>query len=249
MASTPAAEEPVPSGVATFSVVIVIPALDEERSLPLVLRDLPRDGPGFRVAAVVVVDNGSRDRSAVVAREAGALVVEERRRGYGSACLAGIARAHELAPDAIVFMDADWSDLAGDLPAIVGPIARGSHDFVLGSRLAGRADPGALPPHVRFGNRLASLLILLATGQRYSDLGPFRAIRPDCLERIGMRDTNYGWTVEMQVKAARAGLRILEVPVGYRRRIGVSKISGTVKGTILAGGKIIYSVARYRFFP
>lgn len=230
-------------------VAIVIPALDEERSLPMVLRDIPRGGDGFEVGNVVVVDNGSRDATASVARESGAIVVEERRRGYGSACLAGISKALELDPDVVAFMDADWSDFGDDLHVVLAPLVAGSADLVVGSRLAGLADPGSVPVHARLGNRFATSLIWLATGHRYGDLGPFRAIRMEALRGLGMRDTNYGWTVEMQVKAARAGLRIREVPVRYRRRVGVSKISGTVKGTILAGAKIIYSVGRYRLFP
>jgi hypothetical protein len=230
------------------SVSVLIPALNEEASLPLVLRDLPRE----QLNDILIVDNGSHDRTAEVARAAGARVVREPRRGYGAACLCGLADLAgrpEGPPDIVVFLDADHSDHPEELPYLVQPILDGRFDLVLGSRLAGRREPGAMPPQSVWGNRLACFLMWLLFGAKYTDLGPFRAIRWTALEQLGMVDQNYGWTVEMQIKAARLGLRVLEVPVSYRRRIGTSKISGTVRGTILAGYKILYLIARYGLTP
>lgn len=229
-------------------VAVVIPALNEERSLPLVLGGLP----SAWVDAVLVVDNGSTDRTAEIARVHGAEVVVEPRRGYGSACLRGLA---ELAgrpggpPEVVVFLDADYSDHPEELPFLVQPILDGEFDFVLGSRLTGCREPGAMPPQSVWGNRLACFLMRRLFGARYTDLGPFRAIRWDALERLRMRDRDFGWTIEMQIKAARRRLRVWEVPVSYRRRIGTSKISGTVRGTILAGSKILLTIARYGWPP
>ena len=230
------------------SVSVVIPALNEEASLPLVLRDLPRE----QLSDILVVDNGSHDRTAVVARATGARVVQEPRRGYGAACLRGLADlAHgpEGPPDIVVFLDADHSDHPEELPYLVQPILDDHFDLVIGSRLTGRREHGAMPPQSVWGNRLACFLMWLLFGAKYTDLGPFRAIRWAALEQLGMVDQNYGWTVEMQIKAARLGLRVLEVPVSYRRRIGTSKISGTVRGTILAGYKILSLIARYGLSP
>jgi glycosyltransferase involved in cell wall biosynthesis len=226
------------------TISVVIPALNEEASLPLVLRDLPREW----VDEVVVVDNGSHDRTAEVARAAGARVVPEPERGYGSACLRGLAALEQRPagpPDIVVFLDADYSDHPDELPTILEPIVDGRCDMVLGSRLAGQRERGAMPPQSVWGNRLACWLMRLFFGARYTDLGPFRAIRWESLERLGMVDRNFGWTVEMQIKAARQGLRYCEVPVSYRRRIGASKISGTIRGTIKAGSKILYLIAKY----
>lgn len=230
------------------SVSVLIPALNEEASLPLVLRDLPRK----KVSDILVVDNGSHDHTAEVARVAGARVVQEPRRGYGAACLCGLsdlARRPEGPPDIVVFLDADYSDHPEELPYLVQPILDDCFDLVIGSRLTGRREPGAMPPQSVWGNRLACFLMWLLFGAKYTDLGPFRAIRWTALEQLGMVDQNYGWTVEMQIKAARLGLRVLEVPVSYRRRIGTSKISGTVRGTILAGYKILSLIARYGLTP
>jgi len=230
----------------TDRVAIVIPALDEEASIGQVLADLPRDW----FDEVIVVDNGSRDRTAERARNAGARVVVEPRRGYGSACLRGLAELRDRPkgpPDIVVFLDADHSDHPEELPELLRPILDGSEDFVLGSRLAGQREAGSMTPQSVWGNRLACFLMKRLFGASYTDLGPFRAIRWEALEQIGMVDTNYGWTIEMQIKAARLGLRTLEVPVSYRARIGRSKISGTVKGTILAGSKILGTIARYGF--
>jgi glycosyltransferase involved in cell wall biosynthesis len=226
-------------------VAVVIPAYNEEESLPLVLRDLPN------VRWVIVANNGSTDRTAEVAEAAGAVVVAEPCRGYGAACLAGLSELRRQiedggpAPRIVAFVDADFSDHPDQLPELLAPIAAGQADFVLGSRLLGEREPGAMPPQSLYGNRLACWLMRLLFGARYTDLGPFRVIAYPELCRLKMADTNFGWTVEMQIKAAKAGLRTLELPVRYRKRIGVSKISGTVRGTILAGGKILYTIAKY----
>lgn len=220
----------------------MIPALDEEASIGLVLGALPHP----LVRRVVVADNGSRDRTADVASAAGAEVVTAARRGYGSACLTGLAHLRETgAPGIVVFVDADFSDHPEELPQLVAPILAGDADMVIGSRVRGAREPGALLPQARAGNLVACLLIRLLYGHRYTDLGPFRAIRWEALERLQMQDPNFGWTAEMQVKALRRGLRVAEVPVSYRKRVGVSKITGTIKGTVLAGYKILTTVARY----
>ena len=195
---------------------------------------------------VVVADNGSMDGTVRVAREGGAEVVAAPRRGYGSACLAGLDHLRRTGPpDIVVFVDADYSDHPDELPRLVAPLLAGEADLVIGSRVLGHREPGALLPQARAGNLVAVLLIRLFYGHRFTDLGPFRAIRWESLERLGMSDPNFGWTAEMQVKALRHGLRATEVPVSYRRRVGVSKITGTVSGTIRAGYKILWTVARH----
>jgi glycosyltransferase involved in cell wall biosynthesis len=225
-----------------LTIDVVIPALNEEASLPLVLAALPRSF----VRRIVVADNGSTDATARVAREGGAEVVAAARRGYGSACLAGLAHLRRTGPpDIVVFVDADYSDHPEELPAVVAPILSDEADLVIGSRVLGRRERGALLPQARAGNLVACLLIRIFYGHRFTDLGPFRAVRWDALERIGMADPDFGWTAEMQVKAVRLGLRCAEVPVSYRRRVGVSKITGTVTGTVRAGYKILWTVARH----
>lgn len=228
------------------SVWVVIPVYNEEASLPLVLHDLPS------VGQVIIVDNGSTDRSADLALQHRATVVREPRRGYGSACLAGLAVIQSGAlsaapPDVVVFLDGDYSDHPDQLPELVEPILDGRADFVIGSRMLGQREPGAMPPAAVFGNWLAPFLMWLFWGARFTDLGPFRAISWNALQRLGMCDRNFGWTVEMQIKATVAGLRCHEIPVRYRKRIGTSKISGTISGTFKAGYKILYTIARYRW--
>ena len=221
---------------------VIIPALNEERSLPLVIADLPRPP----VRRIVVADNGSTDGTARAAREGGAEVVTAPRRGYGSACLAGLEHLRRTGtPEVVVFVDADYSDHPEELPELVAPILAGDADLVIGSRILGRRERGALLPQARAGNLVACLLIRFFYGQRFTDLGPFRAIRWEALERLRMSDPDFGWTAEMQVKAVRRGLRCAEVPVSYRHRVGVSKITGTVAGTFRAGYKILWTVARH----
>ena len=220
------------------SIAVVIPARDEERAIGLVLAEIPA-----WVDRVIVADNGSRDRTAEVARAKGAEVVAEPEPGYGAACLAGIKAAG--AADIIVFLDGDHSDFPDEMDQLVDPIIAGEAHFVVGSRALGQPERGSLTPQQIFGNWLATRLIRLIWGMRYTDLGPFRAISRDALERLRMADRTYGWTVEMQIKAIEAGLKVREVPVRYRRRIGVSKVSGTVKGTIMAGTKILWIIARH----
>ena len=215
---------------------VVIPARDEAAAIGKVIAAVP----GW-VDAIVVADNGSRDATAAVARAAGAKVASEPEAGYGAACLAGIAALPEV--DMIVFVDGDNSDFPEDMADLVDPILSGQADLVIGSRVLGQAEAGALTPQQRWGNWLATRLIRLVWGVRFTDLGPFRAIGRDALGRLAMADRTYGWTVEMQIKAAEQALRCVEVPVRYRRRIGVSKISGTVRGVILAGTKILSIIA------
>jgi len=220
---------------------VVIPVFNERESLPLVIADVPR----ALVSEIVVVDNGSTDGTGSIAAGLPVRVVREERRGYGSACLAGVAALSADPPEAVVFLDGDYSDHPEELARLLDALA--GADLVIGSRALGVRERGALLPQARFGNLLACFLIRVLTGHRYTDLGPFRAIRWDAYQRLGMRDTNFGWTCEMQVKAVREGLRITEVPVSYRRRVGVSKITGTVTGTVRAGYKILWTIARYGF--
>ncbi len=229
-------------------ITVIIPALNEEQSLPLVMNDLPA------VGEIVVVDNGSTDRTAAVARRLGAVVIEEKKRGYGAACLRGLRHVEDriaagnAAPRAIAFVDADYSDHPDLLPQLAAPVLRGDVDFVLGSRLLGQREAGAMPPQSVYGNRLACFLMRILFGGTYTDLGPFRVISYPALARLMMQDENFGWTVEMQIKALKAGLRVQEIPVPYRRRTGQSKISGTVSGTIGAGSKILWLITRYGLF-
>jgi len=215
---------------------VIMPTRNEAAALPKVLSAiLPK------VAEVIVVDTASTDGTPEIAASMGARVVSEPRRGYGRACLAGIA-ALSPAVDTVLFMDADASDRPEDLPRLLAPIIEDGADMVIGARSLD-VERGALTPPQRFGNALACRLIRMIWGISYTDLGPFRVIRRDALDQLQMRDETWGWTVEMQVRAARLGLRVKEVPVGYRRRIGHSKISGTLMGTIKAGWKILWVIA------
>ncbi len=224
--------------------VLIIPALNEAPAIGLTLKRVPQG----LYQQIIVSDNGSTDRTAEIARQAGATVVSEPQRGYGSACLRALA---SLPPetDSVVFMDADSSDDPSEAVTLLEPIFNGRADFVLGSRTLGKAEKGSLQPHQRFGNELATFLIRLLFGHRYTDLGPFRAIRLDALQKLDMQDRNYGWTIEMQIKAVQHKLRIEEIPVSYRNRIGVSKVSGNLKASVMAGIKILWTVFRYRIRP
>ena len=224
-------------------VLVIIPAFNEARSIGLVIGDLPRDV----VDEVVVVNNASTDETENNARAAGATVVTENNQGYGWACLRGIEYARQKNPDVVVFLDGDYSDHPEEITDLLAPILRNEADFVIGSRMTGRREPGAMLPQALFGNRLACWLMRVIWGADYTDLGPFRAIRFNQLLSIGMEDKTYGWTIEMQIKAIKAGLRCTEVPVSYRKRVGVSKITGTLSGTLKASYKILWTIARYAF--
>ena len=226
-------------GTMSSRISIIIPAFNEESSIGLVLDALPQD----KIREIIVVNNNSTDDTARVATAHGARVVEEPQKGYGSACLKGIDELN--APDIVVFLDGDFSDFPEDIVELVSPIEKGDADFVLGSRMILTESRRALLPQARYGNRLAVFLIKLFFNYSFTDLGPFRAIRYSSLMAIGMQDIDFGWTVEMQIKAVKNGLRIQELPVKYRERIGVSKITGTVSGTFKAGTKIIYTIFKY----
>src|SRR5262245_16542361 len=220
-------------------ITVIIPALDEEEAIGGVVSAIPPPA-----SEVIVVDNGSRDGTAEAARRAGARVVAESRRGYGQACLTGIAAAPEA--DVYVFLDGDRSDHPEQLPEVVAPILTGRADLVIGSRVLGHSAPGAHPWHAVAGTRLCVALMNGLLGTQATDLGPFRAITAAALRGLGMRDRSFGWTVEMQAKAARQKLRVVEVPVDYRPRIGRSKVSGTLGGSLKAGARILGVIARHR---
>jgi glycosyltransferase involved in cell wall biosynthesis len=222
-------------------VSVVIPTHNEAQAIGRVLADLPR----ALVTEVIVVDSNSTDGTPHLAGTMGARVIEEPRRGYGRACLTGLANTQN--PDVVVFLDGDYSDRPSELPLILAPILEGRADITLGSRFGGTSSRGALPWHQSFGNRLAAGLIRLLYGVKISDLGPFRAGRADVLRALALAEATYGWAVEMIVKGAIAGFRIVEVPVSYHPRIGKSKISGTVKGTLGAAWFILSRIVRYYF--
>ena len=224
-------------------IAVLIPALNEEQAIGKVVSALRDTG----IDRILVVDNGSTDKTTDVAKRAGADVVFEPRRGYGQACLAGMAHYRKNPPKILVFIDGDFSDVPAEIVDLVRPIVEGNAELVIGSRLLGNASPGALLFQARFGNWLACRLMRRLFGVSYTDLGPFRAIRWTTLERLNMRDRDFGWTVEMQVKAAKRNIISCEVPVSYRPRIGRSKISGTIKGSLLAGQKILWTIFRERF--
>jgi glycosyltransferase involved in cell wall biosynthesis len=222
-------------------VSVIIPTHNEAQSIALVLADLPSD----LVMEVIVVDSNSTDGTPEIAASMKARVIQEPRRGYGRACLTGLAAANS--PDVVVFLDGDYSDRPSELPILLAPILEGRADITLGSRLHDKNSAGALPWHQVFGNRLAANLIRVLYGLNISDLGPFRAGRAEILRALALEETTYGWAVEMILKGALAGYRVVEVPVSYYPRIGTSKISGTLKGTIGAGWFILSLIVRYRF--
>ena len=222
---------------------VIIPALNEEKSIGKVIKDIPAD----LVTEVIVIDNNSSDNTIKVAAAAGATTLKEVEPGYGATCLKGINYIANLdqSTDIIVFMDGDYSDYPEELGAVIEPILKDDFDLVIGSRALGENEKGSLTPVQIFGNWLATRLLHVIYRSNFTDLGPFRAIKWQKLLDLGMEDRNYGWTVEMQLKAAKNGFNCVEVPVRYRKRIGKSKVSGTVKGSILAGYKILFTIFRY----
>ena len=228
----------------TPSITVIIPAYNEAPSIGMVLKDIPD-----LVSEVIVVDNGSTDNTAQVAQKQGATVYHEPRKGYGYACLKGIdyLKQKKDPPEILVFLDGDYSDYPGELVQLVEPLLDGQKDFVVGARVAQLREKGALTPQQIFGNALAAFLMKRLYGSHFTDLGPFRAIRWKTLLALQMKDTTYGWTVEMQLKVLRKKIPYQEVPVHYKNRIGQSKVSGTVKGTILAGVKIIGWIVKFYF--
>lgn len=227
----------------SLRVVVIIPAFNEENGVGEVIREIPKN----IVSEIVVVNNASTDNTELIAREAGATVLKEPVAGYGRACLKGIEYIKQIQPqpDVVVFLDADHSDYPEEISSLLKPIIEEKADLVIGSRALGVMESGSMTPQQVFGNWLATRLLKLFYDVKFTDLGPFRAIRFSTLIQIDMQDKTYGWTVEMQLKAAKNGFRCTEVPVRYRRRIGFSKISGTVKGTILAGYKILTTIFKY----
>lgn len=225
--------------------VVLIPVLNEEDSIGLVLAALPT------VMEVIVCDNGSTDRSADIAKQNQATVLLEKKRGYGAACLRGLRYLEEKSPneqpEIVIFMDGDFSDHPEEIVSLVNEIQNRNFEFVVGSRMIGNREKGAMLFQAIFGNWLACFLMRLFWGANYTDLGPFRAIRYAALCQLGMQDANFGWTIEMQIKATEKKLRVTEIPVSYRCRIGQSKISGTIVGSIRAGFKILYTIFRFRF--
>lgn len=231
---------PPPRSQHPHRTTVIIPAVDEEDSIGRVLGDLPWP----EIDEVIVVDNGSEDRTPERAAAAGARVIHESVRGYGSACLAGLAALSDEC-SIVAFLDGDYSDYPEEMSDVLQPIVRGNADLVIGSRMNAGCERGALLPQAVLGNKLATFLIELLYGYRYTDLGPFRAITREALDRIQMVDRDFGWTVEMQIKALEHGLRVAEIPVRYRKRVGQSKITGTLSGTFLAGKKILTTIFRY----
>ena len=226
-------------------IVVIIPAHNEEASIGKVIQDIPGD----LVSTVIVGNNNSTDQTKEVAQTAGAVVVDESRKGYGWACLKGMAyiKSANLNPDVVVFLDGDYSDYPQELTLVVEPILNDNIDLVIGSRALGQKVKGSMTVPQVFGNWLATRLMRLFYGVKYTDLGPFRAIKYNKLLALNMQDKTYGWTIEMQIKAAKHKMTYREVAVNYKKRIGVSKVSGTVKGTIMAGIKILGAVVKYKF--
>ncbi len=223
-------------------VSVVIPTHNEAQAIGRVLADLPAE----IVTEVLIVDSNSTDGTPEIAKRMGARVLREPRRGYGRACLTGLEAAS--APDVVVFLDGDYSDRPDELPLLLAPITEGRADITLGSRLAKQNTPGALPWHAALGNRMAAAMIRVLYGQRITDLGPFRAARADVLQQLALEEATYGWAVEMILKGALGGFRIVEVPVSYYPRIGKSKISGTLRGTVGAAWFILSLIVRYYFW-
>ena len=218
-------------------IAVIIPAFNEEESISKVIADIP----DF-VDEIIVTNNGSTDKTVEAAKSSGATVLDEQERGYGAACLKAIEYIKNKNFDIVVFLDGDYSDYPEEMNLIVAPILNDDFDLIIGSRMIGKREKGVLPPQSLLGNWLASFLIGLFWKYRFTDLGPFRAIKYASLIKLDMRDRNFGWTVEMQIKAAKQKLKTTEVPVCYRKRIGQSKITGTIKGSIKASAKILYLI-------
>ncbi len=227
----------------TQAIDVIIPAFNEQESIPLVLNDIPKD----LVRDIIVVNNASTDNTTDAAKKAGATVLDQPQKGYGNACLKGIEylRTKTELPHIVVFLDADYSDHPEEMPNVTQPITEEGYDMVIGSRALGQKEQGAMLPQAVFGNWLATFLIKLLYNYEFTDLGPFRAIKWNKLMEINMVDQDFGWTVEMQVKAAKHRLPSKEVPVTYRKRVGVSKVTGTLRGTLMAGYKIIWTIFKY----
>ncbi|MBL3655046.1 glycosyltransferase family 2 protein [Fulvivirga sediminis] len=221
---------------------VIIPAFNEENGVGEVINEIPKE----LVEEVIVVNNASTDDTEKVALRSGATVLKEPEKGYGRACLKGIAYLQQTAKtDIVVFLDADHSDYPEEMINLISPIRKGEADLVIGSRAQGAKEKGSMTPQQIFGNWLATYLLRLLYGVRFTDLGPFRAVKYEQLLLLDMQDKTYGWTVEMQLKAAKKRMKCVEVPVNYRQRIGYSKISGTIKGTVMAGYKIIWTIFKY----
>lgn len=223
-----------------MKICVLIPAFNEEKSIPLVIKAIPPED----ISYILVVSNGSTDETEARAREAGAVVLQEPVKGYGKACLRGMEYIRQNPVDIVVFLDGDYSDYPEEISRLTAPIIRGDADMVIGSRVLGNREKGALPMQSRIGSVIAGNLIKLFWGFRYTDLGPFRAIRMEALFSLPMEDEWFGWTVEMQIRVLKKKLKVLEVPVSYRKRIGKSKVTGTVKGSVLAGIIILKTIFR-----
>lgn len=222
-------------------IIVIIPVLNEEQSIGKVLAAIP----ALPEITVIVADNGSQDRTPEIAKQYGAVVTVQPERGYGATCLRALQEAEKFTPDVVVFLDGDYSDYPDEMPLLLAPILEEGYDLVIGSRLSGNRQKGALLPQAVFGNWLSTYLIQLFWKYRFTDLGPFRAVTWKALQRMQMQDRNFGWTVEMQIRAAQLGLRCCEIPVSYRKRIGRSKVTGTIKGSVMAGIVILRTIGKH----
>ena len=223
---------------------VIIPAYNEQHAIKQVIQEIPS-----YVTEIIVIDNSSTDKTAATAKKAGATVLSEKNKGYGYACLKGLhyVQSASIRPDIVVFLDGDYSDYPEDLSKIIAPILNNTADFVIGARVPELRENGSMTPQQIFGNKLATVLMRLFFKSKFTDLGPFRAIKYSTLQSLNMVDKTYGWTVEMQLKILKKKISYTEIPVRYKNRIGVSKVSGTVKGTIMAGVKIISWIIKYAF--
>lgn len=223
------------------TIVVIIPTINEEHSIGRVLAAIP----AHLQATVIVADNGSQDNTRKIAAQHNAIVTQEPERGYGATCLRGLQEAARHSPDIVVFLDGDYSDYPEEMPQLLQPIIEQNYDMVIGSRITGVHQKGALLPQAVFGNWLSTWLIRLLWKYQFTDLGPFRAVTWHALQQMEMQDRNFGWTVEMQIRAAQLKLRCCEIPVSYRKRIGTSKVTGTIKGSFMAGIIILRTIGKY----